>query len=42
VAADAVDGIEREGQRILLRLSDGRRVPVGRSFRPGLREAGWI
>jgi hypothetical protein len=27
-------GVEREGQRILLRLTDGRRVPVGRSFRP--------
>jgi hypothetical protein len=42
VAADAVDGVEREGQRTLLRLTGGRRVPVGRSFRPDLREAGWL
>lgn len=42
VAADAVDGSEREGQRTLLRLNDNRRVPVGRSFRPNLKAAGWI
>jgi len=42
VAADAVDGVEREGQRILLRLSDDRRVPVGRSFRPDLKASGWL
>ena len=42
VAADAVEGVEREGQRILLRLTDGRRVPVGRSFRPDLKAAGWL
>jgi hypothetical protein len=42
VAADAVQGVEREGQRILLRLTDGRRVPVGRSFRPTLKAAGWL
>mgnify|MGYP006299663151 CR=1 FL=1 len=42
VAADAVDGVEREGQRTLLRLTDGRRVPVGRSFRPDLKAARWL
>lgn len=42
VASDAVDGREREGQRTLLRLTDDRRVPVGRSFRPDLKDAGWI
>ncbi len=42
VAADAVESVEREGQRILLRLTDGRRVPVGRSYRSGLKEAGWL
>ena len=42
VAADAVDGSEREGQRTLLRLTDDRRVPVGRSFRPDLKATGWI
>lgn len=42
VATEAIAGIEREGQRILLRLSDDRRVPVGRSYQPKLREAGWL
>ena len=42
VAADAVEGVERQGQRTLLRLTDGRHVPVGRSFRPGLKAAGWL
>jgi DNA-binding LytR/AlgR family response regulator len=42
VAADAVEGVEREGQRILLRLTDDRRVPVGRSFRPDLKASGWL
>jgi len=42
VARDAVQEVEREGQRTLLRLSDDRRVPVGRSFRPDLKAAGWL
>jgi hypothetical protein len=42
VAADAVAGVERKGQRVLLRLFDGRHVPVGRSFRPDIKAAGWI
>ena len=42
VAEDAVAGVEREGQRLFLRLKDERRVPVGRSFRPGLKAAGWV
>lgn len=42
VAADAVTGTEREGQRTLLRLSDERLVPVGRSFRADLRSADWL
>lgn len=42
VAADAVEGSDREGQRTLLRLTDGRRVPVGRSFRADLKAAGWL
>lgn len=41
VAANAVDGVERDGQRTFLRLTDDRRVPVGRSFRPDLKAAGW-
>jgi DNA-binding LytR/AlgR family response regulator len=42
VAADAVEGVEREGQRTFLRLADRRRVPVGRSYRPDLKAAGWL
>lgn len=42
VSADAVAGVEREGQRTFLRLTDDRRVPVGRSFRPDLKAKGWI
>jgi hypothetical protein len=42
VAAGALEGIAREGQRTLLRLNDDRLVPVGRSFRPSLKAAGWL
>jgi DNA-binding LytR/AlgR family response regulator len=42
VAADVVDRVERDGQRTFLRLSDDRRVPVGRSYRPDLKAAGWL
>jgi DNA-binding LytR/AlgR family response regulator len=42
VAADAVEGVERDGQRLLLRLSDNRCVPVGRTYRDGLRRDGWL
>lgn len=42
VATDAVDGAEREGQRLFLRLRDGRRVPVGRTYRSALAAEGWL
>lgn len=42
VAEDAVEAATRSGQRRFLRLVDGRRVPVGRSFQPALRDAGWL
>ena len=42
VAENAVAGVERDGQRLFLRLTDDRRVPVGRSYRAGLKEAGWL
>ncbi len=42
VAADAVSSVEREGQRLYLRLDDERRVPVGRSYRAALKASGWI
>lgn len=41
VATDAVEKLEKQGQRWWLRLSDHRRVPVGRTYRPAIREAGW-
>ncbi len=42
VATDAVTGTERDGQRLLLRLCDDRRVPVGRTYRDGLKAEGWL
>jgi DNA-binding LytR/AlgR family response regulator len=42
VAEDAVEEATRNGQRRFLRLVDGRTVPVGRSFQPALRDAGWL
>lgn len=42
VAQSAVAGIERDGQRLLLRLTDDRRVPVGRTYRNALKASGWI
>lgn len=42
VARAAVDGVERSGGRVTLRLVNGTRVPVSRSFVPALRARGWI
>lgn len=42
VATEAVDRVEREGQRLSIRLIDDRRVPVGRTFRDALKHAGWM
>ena len=43
VARKAVAGVERRGGgRITLRLVNGSRVPVSRSFAPLLRSRGWI
>ncbi len=42
VARAAVAGIERDGPRTTLRLVDGARVPVSRTFLPALRKAGWL
>lgn len=42
VAADAVAAVERDGARVALRLTDGRMVPVGRTYRADLRAAGWL
>lgn len=43
VARNAVAGVERRaGGRVTLRLVNGSRVPVSRSFTPVLRSQGWI
>ena len=43
VARSAVAGVERRGGgRVALRLVNGSRVPVSRSFTPVLRARGWI
>jgi len=42
VARAALDRVERRNGRTLLRLVNGREVPVSRSFAPALRERGWL
>ncbi|MEX0430717.1 LytTR family DNA-binding domain-containing protein [Spiribacter insolitus] len=42
VAERAIEAVERDGNRICLRLINGLRVPVGRSFRHSLKDAGWV
>ena len=42
VARAALDGVERRNGRIVLRLVNGNRVPVSRSFAPALRDRGWL
>lgn len=42
VARDAIETVEREKGREVLVLTDGSRVPVGRTYRPQLVDAGLI
>lgn len=42
VARRAVAGVERNGQRTSLLLTNGATVPISRTFLPALREAGWL
>ena len=42
VARAAVEGVERRDGRVTLRLRNGSRVPVSRSFAPALRARGWM
>ena len=42
VAQRAVAGVERDGYRIRLVLTDGARIPVSRTYLPALRKAGWL
>lgn len=42
VAQAARQKVIRDGQKQVILLSNGLEVPVGRTFRPALRAAGWI
>lgn len=42
VATDAVEATSRNGQRQFLRLTGGRQVPIGRTFKPELKKVGWL
>ena len=42
VARAAVTAVERDGARTLLSIGPALRVPVSRSYLPGLRAAGWL
>ena len=42
VARAALGGCERDGQRLFLRLRNGLRAPVGKTYRRALKEAGWL
>ena len=42
VAADAVIGGGREGGRVVLRLTDGGRVPVSRTYMAEVEARGWL
>jgi DNA-binding LytR/AlgR family response regulator len=42
VARCAVAGVERDGHRARLVLTDGAKIPVSRTYLPALRKAGWL
>lgn len=42
VAEAAVAGTQKQGQRLFLTLNDGRQVPIGKTYRGRLQEAGWV
>lgn len=42
VAREAVTGLRREGTRLELLLENGMAVPVGKTYRSALRDAGWF
>jgi hypothetical protein len=42
VARSAVVGVERDGRKLALRLENGIEVPISRTFRRVLRNAGWL
>lgn len=42
VARNAVREIARDGDKLILILTNGMRVPVSRTYRPQLRASGWL
>jgi len=42
VADAARQEVARVGQKLVVRLSNGAQVPVGRTYRAALKTAGWI
>jgi hypothetical protein len=42
VSAAAVDEIRQKNRKRIIRTRDNTEIPVGRSFEPALREAGWL
>lgn len=42
VAKNAVAGTQKVGQRLFLTLVDGRKVPVGKTYRETLKKTAWI
>lgn len=42
VADSARQAIERDGQKLVVLLHNGVQVPIGRTYRPALKAAGWI
>ncbi len=41
VAREAVTGVRRDGTRLTLLIENGLEVPVGKTYRGALRDAGW-
>ncbi|MCC5976690.1 MAG: LytTR family transcriptional regulator [Salinarimonas sp.] len=41
VAREAVTGMTRDGTRLLIHLENGLEIPVGKTYRAALKEAGW-
>lgn len=42
VASSARQAIQREGQKLVVVLPTGLEIPIGRTYRPALKSAGWI
>lgn len=42
VASSARQAVKRDGQKLVVLLSNGLEIPIGRTYRPALKAAGWI